>query len=67
MGKRDITSRQVLNCLAEGKITEPIHKTVKGDWKCTLTHISAGVVVDAVVAVDMEPEPPISVVVTAIV
>ena len=42
MRERLITRTQVLECLRKGKITEPPHIDIKGDWKCNVSWLHAG-------------------------
>lgn len=42
MKQRRITLTQIYACLRAGSIYEPAHTDIRGDWKCTLQHLSAG-------------------------
>jgi len=42
MRERRITPKLVLNCLRQGVIDESAHLNIRGDWKCTLRHVTAG-------------------------
>ncbi len=43
MRERRITLTQVLRCLQRGRLSEgPAPDTMKGGWKCTVEHYSAG-------------------------
>ncbi len=43
MRQRRVTPTQVMRCLAHGRISEgPARDVMKGGWKCTLEHYSAG-------------------------
>lgn len=43
MKERKIGRRQVLETLKRGTISEPLHKDVRGDWRCNVSWRSAGV------------------------
>lgn len=64
MRERRINSRQVLICLAKGRIVEPAHLTIQGDWKATLEHQYAGDVVKVAVAIEQQEDGELAVVVT---
>jgi len=42
MSKRKISLPQVLACLRNGVIVEPVHLTIQGNWKCTMQYRWAG-------------------------
>lgn len=43
MSQRKITMTQVLRCLRQGKISEgPARDHIKGGWKCSIEHYTAG-------------------------
>jgi len=64
MRQRRIGLRQVLECLRKGRIHEPAHLTVHGDWKATLEHHVAGDVVKVAVAIERQQDGEMAVVVT---
>lgn len=43
MRERKIGRRQVLETLKRGSISEPLHKDVRGDWRCNVSWHHAGV------------------------
>ena len=64
MKQRRINLRQVLDCLRKGRIYEPAHLTIHGDWKATLEHQCAGDVVRVAVAIERQEDGDLAVVVT---
>ena len=64
MRQRRINQRQVMECLKRGRIVEPAHLTLQGDWKATLEHQYAGDVVRAAVAIEKQEDGDLAVVVT---
>ena len=43
MRQRRISITQVLRCLCKGRISEgPVRDVMKGGWKCTVEHYTAG-------------------------
>jgi hypothetical protein len=64
MIKRRINMRQILDCLRRGRISEPAHLTIQGDWKATLEHQCAGDVVKVAVAIESQNDGDLAVVVT---
>lgn len=64
MKKRRINLRQVIECLRKGRILEPAHLTIQGDWKATLEHQYAGDVVRVAVAIERQEDGDLAVVVT---
>lgn len=42
MRERRIGRRQVLEVLGRGGITEPLHRDVRGDWRCNVGYFYAG-------------------------
>lgn len=53
MSKRKITLVQVLRCLKAGRISEgPARDHIKGGWKCTVEHYTAGDSVGVAVAIE---------------
>ena len=42
MTERKIGRRQVLETLKHGTISEPLHKDVRGDWRCNVSGRHAG-------------------------
>ena len=65
MRKRQITTTQVLECLAKGNIYEPVHRDIRGDWKLTLEHVACAVVIRVVIAIKYNDSGQRIVVVTA--
>ena len=66
MRTRRISFRQVLECLRQGRICEPAHVTLRGDWKATLKHQYAGDMVVVAVALRRTAEDDFAVVITVI-
>jgi hypothetical protein len=64
MRQRRINQRQVMECLRKGRICEPVHLTIHGDWKATLEHRYAGDVVRVAVAIERQDDGELAVVVT---
>ena len=64
MSERRINLRQVLECLRRGRIFEPAHLTIHGDWKATVEHQCAGEVVRVAVAIEQQDDGELAVVVT---
>lgn len=53
MSQRKITMAQLLRCLRQGRITEgPARDHIKGGWKCTVEHYTAGESLGASVAIE---------------
>lgn len=65
MRKRRISLSQVLDCLRRGRVVEPAHLTIHGDWKATVGLRSAGDDVRVAVALEVQDTGDIAVVVTA--
>jgi hypothetical protein len=42
MRKRRVLLTQVYEVLQRGVVIEPAHRDIKGCWKCTLEHLTAG-------------------------
>jgi Domain of unknown function (DUF4258) len=66
MKTRRVSFRQVLECLRQGRVCEPAHLTVQGDWKATLKHQYAGDVVRVAVALRKTADDEFAVVITVI-
>jgi len=64
MKERRINQRQVMECLGKGRICEPAHLTIQGDWKATLEHQYAGDLVRVAVAIERQEDGELAVVVT---
>ena len=64
MVRRKINLRQVMECLRKGRIFEPAHLTIQGDWKATLEHQYAGDMVKVAVAIEKQEDGDLAVVVT---
>ena len=64
MRLRGISAQQVIRCLRNGRITEEPARSPKGDWKCTLTYIAAGVRLEVAVAINLHAQPIVTVIVT---
>ncbi len=64
MRERRINLRQVMECLRKGRICEPAHVTIHGDWMATLEHRYAGETVRVAVAIVREKDGELAVVVT---
>lgn len=43
MKERRIGRRQVLETLQSGRISEPLHQDIRGDWRCNVSWFHAGV------------------------
>ncbi len=66
MRDRRINQRQIMECLRKGRIYEPAHLAIRGDWKATLEHQYAGDVVRVAVAIERQEDGELAVVVTVI-
>ncbi len=64
MKKRKINRKQIDSCLRNGRIVEPAHLTIHGDWKATLEHSVAGDIISVAVALEMQENGDYAVVVT---
>lgn len=64
MRERRINQRQIMECLLKGRIYEPAHPTIQGDWKATLEHQYAGDLVRVAVAIERQEDGDLAVVVT---
>lgn len=64
MKQRRINMHQVMECLRKGRIHEPAHLTIQGDWKATLEHQYAGDLVRVAVAIEEQEDGDLAVVVT---
>jgi len=64
MQQRRISQRQIMECLGKGRICEPAHLTIQGDWKATLEHRYAGEWVRVAVAIEQQEDGDLAVVVT---
>lgn len=64
MKKRKITPEQVLECLQKGKLVEPAHLTIYGEWKATVMCRCAGDVVQVAVVLEKTETGDYAVVVT---
>ena len=64
MKQRRINQRQIMECLRKGRICEPAHLAIEGDWKATLEHRYAGDAVQVVVAIERQQDGELAVVVT---
>lgn len=64
MRQRCINQRQIMECLRKGRIYEPAHLSIQGDWKATLEHQYAGDVVRVAVAIERQEDGEMAVVVT---
>jgi len=53
-----------MECLRKGRIYEPAHLSIQGDWKATLEHQYAGDVVRVAVAIERQEDGEMAVVVT---
>lgn len=51
MVERKISRAQMLNCLLKGSLSEPPHKDVRGDWRCTVSHYTCGHYINAALAI----------------
>lgn len=54
MRERRITTTQVERCLKNGVIIEAPVRAAKGNWKCTMSVLSAGVEVRVALALDRD-------------
>jgi hypothetical protein len=64
MKQRRISLAQVLVCLRKGRIVEPAHMTIQGDWKATVEHHYAGDAVRVSVVIERAEDGDLAVVVT---
>lgn len=64
MRQRRVNYRQIMECLRRGRICEPAHFTIHGDWVATLEHQYAGDAVRVVVAIERQEDSELAVVVT---
>ena len=64
MNQRRINQRQIMECLRRGRVSEPAHLTIQGDWKATLEHQHAGDLVRVVVVIERQEDGELAVVVT---
>ncbi len=64
MKQRRINQRQVMECLRKGRICEPAHLAIQGDWVATLEYRYAGDAVRVVVAIERQEDGELAVVVT---
>ncbi len=66
MRQRSVNTRQIMECLRRGRICEPAHLAIHGDWVATLEHRYAGDAVRVVVAIERQEDGELAVVVTVI-
>lgn len=66
MVERKISTSQVLQCLGKGKIDEPAHLTVQGDWKATVGYQTGGDYVQVSAAISKNEKGDLIVIVTVI-
>lgn len=64
MRKRKVLLTQVYETLIKGVVVEPAHRDIKGCWKCTLRHLTAGDVVKVTAALCQDEDGEIVVVIT---
>jgi hypothetical protein len=64
MRKRKITRMQIDSCLRHGRVAEPAHLTIHGDWKATIEHSVAGDIISVAVALERLQDGDYAVVVT---
>ena len=64
MRQRRVNYRQIMECLRRGRICEPAHLTIHGDWMATLEHRYSGDAVRVVVAIERQEDGELAVVVT---
>ncbi|MGD0961056.1 MAG: DUF4258 domain-containing protein [Methylomonas sp.] len=64
MVERNITRLQILKCLTKGRITESPYRDVKGDFRLTIEHYTAGNVVSVAVAIKFNDNRVYTVIVT---
>lgn len=64
MRQRKVSLLQVIECLRRGRIVEPAHLTIYGDWKATVEYLCAGDVVRVAVAIERQEDGELAVVVT---
>ena len=62
--QRGINLRQIMECLRKGRICEPAHLTVQGDWKATLEYRHAGDNVKVAVVIEQQKDGELAVIVT---
>ncbi len=66
MVKRKVSISQVLQCLGKGKIEEPAHLNVQGEWKATLGYQTGGDYVQVAAAISKNEEGDLIVIITVI-
>ena len=54
MKKRNIIQKHIYLCLQKGFVTEGPYRDKKGDWRCNMTKVSAGIELTVVVTVKFE-------------
>ncbi len=64
MRERKVSFRQVLECLRHGRIAEKAHISIQGDWKATLEHQCAGEVIKVAVAIEVQEDGDLAVIIT---
>ncbi|WP_287189267.1 DUF4258 domain-containing protein [Paraburkholderia sp.] len=64
MRERRITLAQVLDCLRNGRVSEPSHTNLQGNWQCTLTRRNAGDEVRVAAAIERTEDGDWAVVIT---
>ena len=64
MRKRNVLLTQVYQTLIRGVVVEPAHRDIKGCWKCTLSHLTAGERVKVAAALCLADDGEIVVVIT---
>ena len=64
MQQRGINLRQIMECLRKGRICEPAHLTIQGDWKATLEYRHAGDSVRVAVVIEQQEDGELAVIVT---
>jgi hypothetical protein len=50
MTQRRVTLKQVLHVLGRGRVVEPAHRNIRGNWQCALEALASGDRVRVVVA-----------------
>lgn len=56
MQQRRIGRRQILQVLRAGSVSEPLHKDVRGDWRCNVSGRHAGVYLTVGIVFKQKPD-----------
>jgi hypothetical protein len=64
MNERDISAKQIFDCLNKGTVSESPHKQPNGDWKLTLSARSSGSLINVAIALTNDGRGNLAIVVT---